>query len=177
MTISDLEKKDKNFSEDVFISKANSRLKKIYNAITLNEVNSVKHFMSDDLFSKIENMIDELKKENKTIVYDEVNISSSIDSINEDKNNFYIKFTFITKFLKYFMSSDTNEFESGDMDNREIINQSIVFFKKKDAKDLDVVSCFGCGANFNINANGICPHCGRVYDLYEFDYIIKDMEL
>lgn len=177
MTISDLEKKDDTFSEEKFISKANSRIKKIYNAITLNEVGKVKHFMSDQLFFKIEDTINDLKKHNKIVIYDEVNISMSIDSLEEDKDYYYINVSCVTKFLKYFLSIDTNEFESGDMENRKTISQSIVFLKKKDAKNLDVVRCFGCGANFNINASGICPQCGRVYDLFEFDYIIKDMEL
>lgn len=36
MKIDELKQKDNNFSEDKFITKANSRIKKVFNAISLN---------------------------------------------------------------------------------------------------------------------------------------------
>ena len=36
--------------------------------------------------------------------------------------------------------------------------------------------CYGCGTTFDINQSGICPVCGRVYDLEEIDYYIDEFE-
>lgn len=177
MTVNDLSRIDSDFEESIFITKVNSRIKKIYNAITLGDVDTVKHFMSDELYSKIIDYVKNNDDDNKIVIYDEVNISSAILNIDEDNNNYIITVDCVSKFLKYFISKNSREYLSGDMDNRIELNQKIKFYKSKTAKSVDVVRCLGCGANFNINSNGICPHCGRTYDLEKFDYIISDMEL
>ncbi len=54
MTIDELMEKDKDFTSSSFISKANNKIKKIYNAITLNQLDTINHFLSDRVFNDIQ---------------------------------------------------------------------------------------------------------------------------
>lgn len=177
MTIEELSLKDKGFQENKFITRVNSRIKKVFNAITLNKVESVQHFMSDKLYYDICEFIKSNLINNKRVMYTEVNVTSKIIDIIEDVAFYKVIVNVTCRYLKYYVDSKTMEYVSGDRDNREVVCQDVMFMKKKDTKDTDLFSCFGCGANFNINSNGICPNCGRVYDLNELDYIIKDLQI
>ena len=98
MTVNDLSRIDSDFEESIFITKVNSRIKKIYNAITLGDVDTVKHFMSDELYSKITDYVKNNDDDNKIVIYDEVNISSAILNIDEDNNNYIITVDCVSKF-------------------------------------------------------------------------------
>lgn len=177
MTIEELSLKDTGFQENKFITRANSRIKKIFNAITLNKLSEVQHFMSDKLYFDISEVIKANSDKSVRVMYTEVNVTSDIGRIEEDETFYKVIVNVTCRFLKYYVNSNTMEHVSGDMNNREVIDQEIVFMKKKDSKSIDMFKCFGCGTNFNINDIGICPSCGRVYDLDELDYIIKDMRI
>lgn len=176
MTIEELKKIDIKFSEDKFITKANSRVKKVFNAISLNKLNEIQHFLSDDLYKNIVSKIESYNNPNTRIFFDEVNVSCSISKVLEDNDYYIILVDCTLRYLKYYVDSSF-KYVSGNNNSRIVVNQTITFKKSKIAKDNSVFRCLGCGANFNINASGICPQCGRVYDLDEFDYIIYDMEV
>ena len=177
MTIDELSLRDIGFQENKFITRANSRIKKIYNAITLNRINEVQHFMSDMLYYNICNIINDNALKKVRVMYTEVNVTSNIKRIEEDAAFYKIIVGVICRYLKYYVDSETMEYISGDRNNRVVVSQDVEFMKKKDSKAFNVFRCFGCGTNFNINESGICPNCGRVYDLDELDYIIKDIEI
>lgn len=177
MTIDELSLRDIGFQENKFITRANSRIKKIYNAITLNKINEVQHFMSDRLYYNICNIINNNALKKVRVMYTEVNVTSSIKRIEEDVTFYKIIVGVTCRYLKYYVDSETMEYVSGDKNNRVVVSQDVEFLKKKDSKSFDVFRCFGCGTSFNINSSGICPNCGRVYDLDELDYIIKDIEI
>lgn len=176
MRIEELKLKDTSFSEDRFITKANSRIKKLFNAISLNKLSSIEHFLSEDMYRNILDMVESLNNSSSKIFYGEVNATCSISDILED-NDFYIIIVDCSlRYLKYYVDSNF-KYVSGDNNNRIVDNQLITFKKNKAAKDSGVFRCLGCGATFNINADGVCPSCGRVFDLDEFDYIISDIRI
>ena len=53
MTIKELVQKDKTFNSEIFISKANNMIKKIYTAITNNELEKIDHFISDKVYNAL----------------------------------------------------------------------------------------------------------------------------
>ena len=177
MGIDEFARLDVGFQENKFLTKANSRIKKIYNGITLEKLDEVKHFMSEELFQKLFSLLKSYQDSGKRVIYDEVNVVCQIYSYEVSPDYFKVTVICDCRYLNYFLSSSTMEYLSGDMENRKKRSQKIVFLKKRNAKENSIFRCVGCGANFNINENGICPSCGRVYDLDDFDYILKDMEL
>lgn len=176
MKIDELKQRDNSFSLDKFITKANSRIKKLFNAISLNKLASIEHFFSEDMYKNIVSRVDALNNTDSRIFYGEVNVSCSINEISEDNDFYIIEVDCNLRYLKYYVDSSFN-YVSGDNYNRVVDNQKIVFKKSKTAKDSNVFRCLGCGMTFNINADGVCPSCGRVFDLDEFDYIISDIRI
>ena len=176
MKIEELVEKDKSFDEGSFITKVTNMIKKIYNSITLDELDHVKHFMTEELYQKYENEIIDSKNRNTRLIYDEVNVVSNIKNIIEEESSFAIYVEVSAKYLKYYLSLDNGNFVSGDMNQRMIDNHTYVFRKRKDAKTTSNHKCPGCGSNINVAATGICPYCGSVYNLVEYDYVLTDIQ-
>ena len=72
---------DNNIDETLFLTKANNRIKKIYNSITLDEVDEIKHFISDEFYQKIKKIIEDNNNKNLKLIYDEVNVACNIKKI------------------------------------------------------------------------------------------------
>lgn len=177
MKLEEYLKIDNNFNNSIFISKVNNMIKMIYNAITLNKLDTVIQFMSDDLYNKYKEMIDNNTNNNLKVIYDEVNVNSEIVSIDNTNDYYLINVRSEIKYLKYYVSLSNNTFISGDKDNRITKISNVVLKKKINSKDYDnTYKCLGCGSSIDINSGFKCLHCGRVYDLDEFDFIIYNME-
>ena len=53
---------------------------------------------------------------------------------------------------------------------------SLIFSKVKNAKVLGSArSCNACGANMDLNRSGVCEYCGTVYELMEYDWVLKEI--
>ena len=57
---------DKNFNEALFLSKADHIFIMILNAILENDMTSVKHYLSDEVYKKFDAMINNYKKKGIT---------------------------------------------------------------------------------------------------------------
>ena len=80
--------------------------------------------------------------------------------------------------MQYEKSLQDDRIVSGDCDRRREVVKKVTFQKRKDASSFgDVTRCLGCGTSLNINESGICPNCGRVFDLEKYDFVIKDMKI
>lgn len=171
MTIEELKLKDNDFNEEIFISKANNMIKKLYNATTLDELDTVDHFASDRVFESFKSELENAKKNGEKLVYEQVNVSTEIKDIEEKKGLYMISCLVTCKYYKYYNSFD-GEFLHGDSDERVEVLKNAVFCKKVCAEEAIVDRCLGCGFALNANSNGKCPNCGRIYDLEEFDYYL-----
>ena len=162
-------------NRDILISKVNNMVKLIYNSITLNKLNTVIQFMSDDLYNKFKEIIDTNTSNNCRVIYDEVNVNSKIKNITNMNDFILIDVRCNIKFLKYYVSLDDNSYISGDKNNRinKILN--ITLKRKSNVKDNDTFKCLGCGYSIDITNGYKCPKCGRVFDLDEYDFIIDKM--
>ena len=175
MTIDELEQKDSSFNSSIFISKANNMVKKLYNAVTLDELDTVDHFASDEVFNKFKEELATSKEKKEKLIYNQVNINTEINDIEETDDQYRINCSVYCKYYKYYLSEE-GEFLHGNQDKRDEIIKQAVFCKKKTAKRDVVDHCSGCGFSLNINDNGKCPNCGRIFDLENFDYYLDKFE-
>ena len=162
-------------NSDILISKVNNMMKLIYHAITLNKLDTVIQFMSDDLYNKFKETIDNNTNNNCRVIYDEVNVNSEIKNITNMNEYIMIDVRCNIKFLKYYVSLEDGSYISGDKDNRISKVLNVTLKRKGNVKDTNIFKCLGCGYSIDITNGYICPKCGRVYDLDEYDFIIDNM--
>lgn len=175
MSLDELFYKDPEFDSEEFIERANLMVKKVLNAVTLNELEKVRHFMSEELYQKLQLEINQTISNGRRLVYDEVNVNCKLAGAKEDDDYYYVNVSCSCKYLKYYLSLSTGTLVEGSDKDRIYTSMKILFQRKKGTIRGDVARCLGCGVTLNINDNGKCPNCGRIYDLDEFDYIIKEM--
>lgn len=176
MELKELVQKDKSFNSELFISKANNMIKKIYTAITNNELEKVNHFISDKVYIELKKQIDNADSKNCIIEYNELSVNTGIYDIKEINNEYVINTDVEIRCIRYIKDKGTNTIIGGNKDNKITIDKVAVFKKKINNNETTTNRCQGCGTSFNIIDNGICPVCGRVYDLEEVDYYIDELK-
>lgn len=172
----DLLKVDSSFNENMFITKVNNIFIKLMNAIMFKDLDSVKHFINDELASKYKVIIDDLKSRGLTEVYDELNVKDTfIRDIHINDEYIIINVDLLSRYMDYFIDKDGN-YISGINDHRiEKLNR-LTFMKRIDSKKDGIVrKCPACGSSIDVNSNGKCSYCGAIYNNEEYDYILTNI--
>ena len=172
-----IEDYDKDYNEAIFLSKVDHIFIMILDAIMDNDMINVKHYLSEEVYNKFDQMVKEYSSKGLTRLFDEMNVkSTSIDSFDVKDNTLNVYVTITSRYMDYFLDSN-GEYVSGVNDHRIEMKHNIVFSKKLDAKGLqESRDCPSCGNSLDINATGVCPYCGMVIDMSIFDYIITDID-
>jgi predicted lipid-binding transport protein (Tim44 family) len=175
--IEELVKHDSNFNEGIFKSYIDNIYVKLYTAIMLDELENVKHFISDNLYNRFKTKIDNLNRENLTQMYDELNVKSSeIIDVKILDDEFIVIVKLVSRYMDYLIDKNTGDLVSGNNNNR-IEKTNILTFKKKRncTFQKNVRRCPGCGASIDVNDNGYCAYCGSIYNLEKYEYILDDI--
>ena len=165
---------EEGFRREEFLSNVNLIVNKVYQSISHLELNDVRHYLSDEIYHNISHEIEKYKDDGKRLVYDEVNVQSQITNAYQDSDYYYIEVKSDCKYLKYFIL-DGGVIE-GNNTSRVEVPLRVLFQKRKDATSQDITRCSGCGTTLNIHHSGKCPNCGRIYDYYQYDYIIVKVD-
>jgi len=175
--VEEIQKYDTDFVEAEFLTKADHIFIMILSAIMENDLSSVKHYLSEDVYSNFNEMVKSYEKDNVVRLFDEMNVKSTdIIDYNVEDNKINIKVKLVSRYMDYFID-ENGEFASGINDHRLELEHNIVFTKKLDTKDLgEVRRCPGCGHSLDINASGLCQYCGQTIDMSQYDYIITEID-
>lgn len=172
----ELLKIDNSFNEDMFITKVNNIFIKVMNAVMFKDLDSVKHFLSDELASKYKVIIDDLKSRGLTEVYDELNVKDTfIRDVHINDEYIIIDVDLISRYMDYFIDKDGN-YVSGINDYRVEKLNKLTLMKKLDSKKDGIVrKCPSCGSSIDVNNSGKCSYCGVIYNNDEYDYILTNL--
>lgn len=168
---------DKNFSEAKFKAKVDNIFIQLYAAVMKQDLQKVKHFLSNDVYEKYNQKIINLQSKNQLQIYDELNVSdTNIVNISEYSDRFEIEVSLLTKYLDYLIDKTSKKFISGNRNVRTEKRVRLIFSEIKNAKALGVArSCNACGANMDLNRSGVCEYCGTVYELKEYDWVLESI--
>ena len=171
----DITKYDKEFNESKFISKVDHMFIMILDAIMDKNIDNVKHYISDDIYNKLNELINSY--DNKTRLFDEMNIKSTriINSSIVD-NKIVIVVNITTRYMDYFIDENGN-YLSGINDHR-IEKEHIIKLSKPIYSDnlSEARRCNHCGKTLDINNSGICPYCKQVINISNKEYIIIELD-
>ena len=180
MSTEELIKKDKSFSESGFISKVDNTFIMLLSSIMNGDVKRVKHKLSDDLFNKYDNLVNELNGRNERQMFDELNIKSSeIKNINYENGNYIINVFLVSRYINYVIDKTNGNYIRGINDRRIEKKYNLTFEKKDKVKEESIArKCPSCGANMDVNNTGRCSYCGSIYNTKDYDWILtKVIEL
>lgn len=175
----ELLKIDTTFNEGMFITKVNNIFIMLHSAIMMDDLNRVKHFISEGLEEKYEKLLNDYNARNVRQMYDELNVKeTTIQDIQINKDSVIIKVEIVSRYMDYLVDKTTGTFISGYNDHRiEKIN-NLEFTKKINSKKYNIdKKCPSCGANININRNGKCDYCGTIFDTENYDWILTSIEV
>ncbi len=174
--IEEIKKIDTNFDESMFLSKVDHIFIMILDAIMERDLSTVKHYLSDDIYNKFNDMVNSYLNSHKIRLFDEMNVkSTNIDSVNITEEDININVTITSRYMDYFIDEDGN-YISGVNDHRIELIHKIVFTKKINAKELkEARRCPNCGNTLDINHSGVCPYCNQTIDMSNYDYILVEI--
>ena len=150
----------------------------LYSVMT-NDIKRVKHFISDELYNKYKNIVDNHINNNETQMYDELNVYKiNIESKEIVSNREIIKVKLISRYMDYIVDNKTKKIKAGVNTCRIEKTNYLVFERNINGLNNDLVyTCPNCGANLDINYNGICSYCKQNINLKDEDYILTSIEI
>lgn len=175
--IMEITSQDNNFNEATFKSYVDNMFVKIYSAIMYDELDTVTHFMTPEIYQEFKQKIDNLNQQNLRQMYDELNVKSTeIIGFEITDTELKIKVLLTSRYLDYYLNKETGDYVSGNNQSR-VEKENILILSKKRAflTQNAVRKCPGCGASISVNTNGICSYCGSTYNLEDYDYILTNI--
>mgnify|MGYP004481370857 FL=1 len=171
-------KYDQDFSESKFITYVNNVFIQIYTALMTKEIENIKHFVTDDVYEQLKQKVDILNQKGLIQMYDELNVArTDILHYQIEDHQMIIQVMILSRYLDYLIDLEGN-YVSGNRDSRVSRNNYLTFMKKIDFQTVGTVNkCPGCGASIDVNASGICPYCGTVYNQEDKNWILSSMKM
>ena len=165
-------------NNDELISKLSNIYIMLLYSIMTNDINRVKHYLSDELYNKYKNIVDNHISNNETEMYDELNVYKfNIVKREILDNKEIITVNLISRYMNYVMDNETKKIKSGVNTNRIEKQHTLVFEKVINNLDSKIIhKCPNCGANLDINYKGVCEYCNNSVDLSNEDYILIQID-
>lgn len=178
MTIEEFLKEDSSFNESMFLSKVNNIFIKLFTGVMLDNLDEVKHFLSDDVYNYYSDRVKELREQNRIQMYDELNVKSSkIVTIVKEEDKYVINVFLEARYMNYIIDSETGNCIYGNNDRRMQVDYSLRFVKKIDTLNYEMIRrCPNCGKGMDINNSGKCDYCGSIYNYEDFDWILDNIK-
>lgn len=123
--------------------------------------NSIRQYMTDDLFNFYSKQLKRLNKKNQVNVIKKPFIRCNIQGYKELKNYDMIVVSYVGKLIDYIIDLNTNKIVIGDKNESIRINETFIFIRTKDMRTPETMksyNCVYCGAGLE-QGNNRCPYC------------------
>lgn len=165
------------FNEAMFKTKVDNIFVKLYTSIMKQDLSDVSHFIEDNLQKELTEKINNLKKQNKRQIYDEINVKNTgVISRNIKDNKEVVKVEIVSRYMDYIIDIESGDIQSGDNTKRIEKRNILTFEKRLNTKDITLVrKCPGCGSSISVNTTGKCQYCGSIFNQEDYDYILTSL--
>ena len=139
-------------------------------SIMKEDINRVKHHLSDELVEHYRQVIENNISRNIVQKYGELNVSS-VDIISN--RNGIITAKIVAKYIDYRINRTTRKFIDGEKErSTHIITLKIRY---QEHNKSNVYRCPSCGAVLNVNLTSICQYCNEPLEDEESVYVIESI--
>ena len=150
---------------------------KLIIGIMTNELKDVRHFLSDELYNRMQTMINENVSNHEIRCFDEPNVKEvNIVETGSDEKYDFVYVDLVSRYMDYYIDSDTKNYKRGTNDHRIELSHRMLFKKLKGVSvNNTVVKCPSCGANLDPNNSGYCKYCGKTNSAESYDYVLYEV--
>ena len=176
--LDELVKLDKDFNQGMFITKVNNIFIMLHSAIMMDDLDRVRHFISDDLEKRYENFLRNLNDNQERQMFDELNVKTTeIKDISVFSGKAVIKVDITSRYMDYIVDKNSGSFIRGNNSSRvEKINH-LTLEKDLSAHYINILrKCPTCGASVDINKSGKCEYCGSIFNTEKHDWVLTNIE-
>ena len=160
-----------------FRTVVNNMFIQLFNAISKGNLDDVLHFLKEQPKEYVEELINNLKENNCTQHYDEMNINDlNMKLIYEDREKLIYGAAVTIDSLNY-ITDKNDKIISGYNDCRVKKTYFIKIIKNIETRENDIIRrCPGCGHSLDSNYSGKCPYCEAIFNQEDYDYQLLEIK-
>ena len=176
--IGDLTITDPNFDANAMQEKISNLYVQMQNCWTDKNIESLRPYFTDALFTQMERQLNGLKNQGLTNYVDRIAVLGvNLRGFYKQGDKEHLIVELRTRIVDYTVQDSNNKLISGDRNREKFMTYEWDMCRTSGSVTskegvMHSVSCPGCGAPLSINTTAKCPYCGRVVTLDEHDWAL-----
>ncbi|MDD6839617.1 MAG: TIM44-like domain-containing protein [Clostridiales bacterium] len=176
--IGDLTITDPNFDANAMQEKISNLYVQMQNCWTDKNIESLRPYFTDALFTQMERQLNGLKNQGLTNYVDRIAVLGvNLRGFYKQGDKEHLIVELRTRIVDYTVQDSNNKLVSGDRNREKFMTYEWDMCRTSGSVTskegvMHSVSCPGCGAPLSINTTAKCPYCGRVVTLDEHDWAL-----
>jgi len=168
---------DPTFNHAAFIEKLSNLYVQMQNGWQNKDIESLRPYFTDALFTQMERQIEGMKKAGRTNFVERIAVLGvELKGYMQANGEDHIIAELRTRIVDYTVDAQ-GKLVSGDMNKEKFMTYEwdlsrATGMKTKEAGAMEVVNCPNCGAPLSINTTAKCPYCDSVVTLDAHDWAI-----
>lgn len=176
--LGDLAVTDPSFDANAMQEKISNLYVQMQNCWTDKNIESLRPYFTDALFTQMERQLNGLKNQGLTNYVDRIAVLGvNLRGFYKQGDKEHLIVELRTRIVDYTVQDSNNKLISGDRNREKFMTYEWDMCRTAGSVTskegvMHSVSCPGCGAPLSINTTAKCPYCGRVVTLDEHDWAL-----
>ena len=176
--LGDLAVTDPSFDANAMQEKISNLYVQMQNCWTDKNIESLRPYFTDALFTQMERQLNGLKNQGLTNYVDRIAVLGvNLRGFYRQGDKEHLIVELRTRIVDYTVQDSNNKLISGDRNREKFMTYEWDMCRAEGSVTskegvMHSVSCPGCGAPLSINTTAKCPYCGRVVTLDEHDWAL-----
>ena len=176
--LGDLTITDPSFDANAMQEKISNLYVQMQNCWTDKNIESLRPYFTDALFTQMERQLNGLKNQGLTNYVDRIAVLGvNLRGFYKQGDKEHLIVELRTRIVDYTVQDSNNKLISGDRNREKFMTYEWDMCRTAGSVTskegvMHSVSCPGCGAPLSINTTAKCPYCGRVVTLDEHDWAL-----
>jgi len=176
--LGDLAVTDPSFDANAMQEKISNLYVQMQNCWTDKNIESLRPYFTDALFTQMERQLNGLKNQGLTNYVDRIAVLGvNLRGFYRQGDKEHLIVELRTRIVDYTVQDSNNKLVSGDRNREKFMTYEWDMCRTAGSVTskegvMHSVSCPGCGAPLSINTTAKCPYCGRVVTLDEHDWAL-----